>query len=113
MPYQIWNKADTLYTPIGETITAQEFLAKHPVYNLPHAKCVIATGAINLAFMSEFEMFKQHYKSQGVPITDAMTDDEVVAAVNEWEANPPVVEQPVSSEERIAAALEAQVLLSM
>lgn len=113
MPFQVWNKADKLYAPNGKEITAQEFLAKHPMFNNPSAKCVISAGVANLAFMAEMEMFKKHFKSRGVPITEDMTDDEVINAVNEWEANPPVVEEPVSAEERIAAALELGNLISM
>jgi len=40
-----------------------------------------------------------------------MTDDEVLAAIEDFEDNPPGAGEP-SSEERIAAALEAQVMMA-
>ena len=53
----------------------------------------------------EFEATKEHYKRLGVPITDDMTDQEVLDAISYWEENPP--EPEPTAEERIAAMLNS------
>ena len=59
----------------------------------------------------EYGATVEHYRKSGAAITDLMTEDEVLAAIEEFEDNPPGTNEP-GPEERIAAALEAQVLLS-
>lgn len=46
-------------------------------------------------------------------IDPALTEDEAIAALEDIRNNPPVVESEPSAEERIAAALEYQNLVSM
>ena len=61
--------------------------------------------------MAELEQFKEYYKKQGATITDDMTDEQVLAAAEAWDDR--TVEQEVTAEERIAAALEFQNLNSL
>lgn len=111
MRYQIWNKTDDVYTPSGAHFTAEEWAAQYPWVKIPGAKMIITTGVINGGAAMEFESTKDFYRNQGAAITDSMTDEEVLAAIEEFENNPPDAKEP-SNEERIAAALEAQVMLA-
>lgn len=111
MRYQIWNKTDEIYTPSGAHFTAQEWKDKYPWINIPGAKMIITTGLINGGAAMEWGATVALYKSQGANITDDMSDEQVLAAIEDFEDNPPVSDEP-SSEERIAAALEAQVLMA-
>lgn len=111
MRYQVWNKTDEIYTPSGAHFTAQEWKDKYPWINIPGAKMIITSGIINGGAAMEWGATVALYKSQGANITDDMTDDEVLAAIEDFEDNPPVSDEP-SSEERISAALEAQVLMA-
>lgn len=95
MRYQIWNGRDSIITPSGAQFTASEWADRYPWVKLPGAKMIITAGLIN----------------GGAAITDLMTEDEVLAAIEEFEDNPPGSNEP-GPEERIAAALEAQVMLA-
>ena len=111
MRYKIWNKTDNLVTPTGKVLTPQQVIEKYPAAGVEGIKYIIADQPINMAVFMEFEATKAFYKQQGVPITDDMTDQEVLDAISEWEEHPPVPEP--TAEERIAAALEFQNLTSL
>lgn len=103
--YQIWNGTDNIITPSGHQFTAQEWADKFPWVRAPGAKMIITTPPINGGVAEYFDSFVAMRKRQGVPIADGMTDEEILAAIEEWEDNPPVSNEP-SVEERTAAALE-------
>jgi len=111
MKYKIWNKSDSLITPIGEVLTPQQVIERHPAAGVEGIKYIIADQPISMAVFMEFEATKNFYKQLGVPITDDMTDQEVLDAISAWEENPPAPEP--TAEERIAAALEFQNLTSL
>ena len=103
--YQIWDKQSDIYTPSGAHFTAAEWSAKYPWVNIPGAKMIITTGIINGGAAMEWGATVEHYKHAGAAITDGMTDEEVLAAIEDFEDNPPVSNEP-TVEERTAAALE-------
>lgn len=104
MKYKIWNKTDTLITPIGEVLTPEQVFARYPMSAIEGFKFVICNSPISLGVFMEFEQTKETYKGMGVPITDTMTDQEVLDAITYFEENPaPAAPTP---EERLAAAVE-------
>lgn len=111
MRYKIWNKTDNLITPVGEVLTPSQVILKYPAAGIEGIKFIIADQPINMAVFMEFTATKNIYKQQGVPITDDMTDQEVLDAITAWEETPRV--STPSAEERIASALEFQNLLVM
>ena len=111
MKYKIWNKTDSLVTPTGKILTPQQVIEKYPAAGVEGIKYIIADQPISMAVFMEFEQTKAFYKQQGVPITDDMTDQEVLDAISAWEENPPAPEP--TAEERIAAALEFQNLTTL
>lgn len=111
MKYKIWDRQETLITPIGEVLTPEQVITKYPAAQVPSVKWIIADQPINMAVFMEFEATKNFYKQQGVPITDDMSDQEVLDAISDWEENPPAPEP--TADERIAAALEFQNILAM
>ena len=104
MKYKIWNKAETLITPIGEVLTKEQVFERYPMSALEGFKFVICDSPISLGVFMELEQTKQAYKGMGVPITDTMTDQEVLDAITYFEENPPIPEP--TADERIAAAME-------
>lgn len=111
MKYKIWDKQSNLVTPIGEVLTPSQVFQRYPAAALNGVKYIVADAPVSMAVFMEFEATKEHYKKLGVPITDAMTDQEVLDAISAWEENPPA--PPPTPEERIAAALEFQNLLTL
>lgn len=110
--YQIWDKQSDIYTPSGAHFTAEEWADKYPWVKIPGAKMVIGTGIINGGVAMEFEKMKESYKRAGANITDGMTDDKVLVAIEEFEDNPPGAGEP-TVEERTAAALEFIAMASL
>lgn len=110
--YQIWDGKSDLYTPSGAHFTAKEWANKYPWVKIPGAKMIITTGLINGGCAMEFGQTVSVYKSNGAAITDDMTDEEILAAIEEFETNPPGAGEP-STEERTAAALEFLAMSSL
>jgi hypothetical protein len=115
--YQIWNKIDPIYALApnknGKAVwTAEEYINEvAPWAANPNAKAIIATGIINGAVFMELTSTVDFYKKLGVAIVDGMTDEEILAAIEDFEDNPPQADP--SAEERIAAAMEFQNLMSL
>ncbi|WP_129599382.1 hypothetical protein [Anaerophilus nitritogenes] len=111
MKYKIWNKQDRLITPIGEVLSKEEIFARYPASAIQGINFIIADQPISMAVFMEFESTKESYKQMGVKITEKMTMQEVLNTITEWEENPPIQES--TAEERIASALEFQMLMSL
>lgn len=116
--YVIWDKTSDIITPGRDRNgkqqwTAAEYIATHaPWAAIPGVKVIITNGVINGGVFMEYGATVEFYKKQGAAITDDMTDEEVLAAIEDWEDNPPVSDEP-TTDERIAAALEYQVMSSL
>lgn len=104
MRYQIWNGTDSIITPSGAQFTAKEWGDRYPWAKLPGVKMIITAPPINGGAALEYGATVAQYKKMGADITDGMTDEEVLAAIEDFEDNPP--DPGPSVEERTAAALE-------
>lgn len=102
--YQFWDGVSDICTPSGDMFTAQQWRDRHAWVKVPGAKMIVSAGVINGGVAMEFTATKDLYKKLGANITDAMTDEEVLSAIEEYEDNPPAGEP--TTEERTAAALE-------
>lgn len=119
--YAIWNKQDPIITPIGEVLTAEQWIQRYPVAGIDSITILCAAGEINGAFFGTLGQMVDIYTKQGCDFSDCITDDEKLEAIEafddakEAEAKAAAEEaaNAISTDERIAAALEAQVLMSM
>ena len=111
--YAIWNKKDIILTPIGEVLTAEQWIHRHPAAGLETIKVVCAGGEINGAFFGTFKSMVEMYEKQGCDFSECEADQDYLDAIEAFEdaMNAPV-EVP-TAEERIAAALEYQVMASL
>ena len=110
--YKVYDKQESVYTPSGEEFTPEQWLNRYPWAKKDGVKMVVSGDLINGAFCGELESMKRRATNMGVTFTDDMTDEQVLAAIEDFELHPPGADQP-SIEERTAAALEAQVLMAM
>lgn len=114
--FVIWDKKSDIYTPGVDKDgkghwTAEEYIKqKAPWAANPNVKILVSAGAINGACFMEFEATKTAYKKMGANITDGMTDQEVLDAIDNFIDNPPPADP--TAEERIAAAMEYQNIMS-
>ena len=109
--YQIWDGTSDIYTPSGEKNSPEEWAARYPWVKIPGTRMIITAGVINGGAAMEFSATKESYKRMGANITDGMTDEEVLAAIEDFEINPP--DPGPSVEERTAAALEFLAMSSL
>ena len=115
--YKIWDKKSDIYTPGREKdtgknhFTAAEWLERYAWAQNPEAKMIIANAVINGAVAMEFNATVEHYKRRGCDFSHCETDEDYLQAMSDFEDNPPGADMP-STEERIAASLEAQVMMA-
>ena len=112
--YKIWDREETIYTPSGAIFTAEEWIERHGWISNPKAIPVIADDLINGGLLSELNQMKKNAIAQGATFEEGLSNEELLEAIEafEDEMNTPK-EAGVSAEERIAAALEAQVMMSL
>ena len=113
--YAIWDKTSPIITPIGEVLTAQDWIDRYPVAALNNIVVVCSAGEINGGFFGTLGQMIQIYEAQGCDFSEATTDIEKLEAIEAFEDAmnaPPEDTGESSAEERIAAALEYNNLLN-
>lgn len=105
--YAIWNKKDVILTPIGEVLTAEQWINRYPIAAVPTVTVVCACGEINGAFFGTLGQMVQMYEGMGADFSACTSDEEKLEVIEAFEdaMNAPSTEP--SAEERQAAALEA------
>lgn len=128
MKYKIWNKEETLVTPIGEVLTKEQVFERYPMAQLPMMDFIICDSHIQLGVFMEYTQSKETYKpmilnmAKEPTMTEvelleleqdyaSLTQSEFLELMSFYEENP--TQQEATAEERIASALEFQNLLSM
>ena len=112
--YAIWNKTDSIITPIGEVLSAEQWKERYPIATLDSITVVCAAGEINGAFFGTLGQMVQMYEAQGADFSEATTDVEKLEVIEVFEEKMQTPADPGMStpEERIAAALEYNNLLN-
>ena len=111
--YAIWDKVSPIITPIGEVLTAEQWMERYPVARVDHIKVVCGGGEINGAFFGTLGSLKDMYARMGCDFSTCETDQDILDAIEAYENASNTVSDEPTAEERIAAALEAQVMMSM
>lgn len=105
--YAIWNKTDLIITPIGEVLTAEQWIARYPVAGVKSITVVCAAGEVNGAFFGTLGQMVQLYESQGCDFSACETAEDKLNAIEAFEDAQSTVSTEPTAEERQAAALEA------
>lgn len=105
--YAIWNKKDPIITPIGEVLTAEQWVERYPVAGVPSITVVCGAGEINGAFFGTLGQMCQMYEAQGADFSACETAEDKLMVIEAFEdaMNAPRTEP--TPEERQAQALEA------
>lgn len=119
--YAIWNKQDSVITPIGEVFTPEQWIQRYPVAGVSSITVICAAGEINGGFFGTLGQMVELYTNQGCDFSACETAEDKLAAIEAFEdakaaeakAAAEADANAISTDERIAAALEAQVLMSM
>ena len=114
--YAIWNKQDPILTPIGEVLTAEQWMARYPIAALDSITVVCGAGEINGAFFGTLGQMVAMYEAQGCDFSTCVTAEEKLEAIEAFdaakEAEAKAAAEAAASEEsnlaeREVAALEA------
>lgn len=117
--YAIWNKKDPILTPIGEVLTAEQWMQRYPIAGVESITVLCAAGEINGAFFGTLGQMVELYTKRGCDFSACITAEEKLAVIEAFEdareaeaaeaaaAAAAAAEQEASNAERTAAALEA------
>lgn len=111
--YAIWDKESPIITPIGEVLSAEQWVARYPVASVPTITIVCSAGEINGGFFGTLGQMVQMYEAQGADFSEAATDEEKLEVIEAWEDKMNEPSTDPTAEERIAAALELQNVMNM
>lgn len=111
--YAIWDKKSPVIVPTGKVFTAEEWMAKYPAATIPSITVVCAAGEINGGFFGTLGQMCQMYEAQGADFSACETAEEKLAVIEAFEDEMNAPADEASAEERIAAALEYQVMASL
>ena len=111
--YAIWDKKSPIITPIGEVLTAEQWKSRYPVAALDSITVVCAAGEINGGFFGTLGQMVQMYTAQGADFSNCTTAEEKLEVIEAFEDEMNTASTDPTAEERIAAALEYQVMASL
>ena len=115
--YAIWNKKDPILTPIGEVLTAQQWIQRYPIAGLDTISVVCAAGEINGAFFGTLGQMVELYEKQGCDFSTCTTPEEKLAAIETFdeakEAEAAAAAKAAREAEQANAELNATALASI
>lgn len=127
--YAIWNKKDPILTPIGEVLTAEQWIQRYPIAGVESITIVCAGGEINGGFFGTLGQMVEIYTKEGCDFSACTTAEERLAAIEAFEdakeaelaaATKTAAENAAANEEltatslaSIAASMEYQNMLTL
>ena len=103
--YAIWNKQDPILTPIGEVLTAEEWIQRYPIAGVDSITVVCAAGEINGGFFGTLGQMVQMYEAQGADFSACETNEDKLAVIEAFEDARNDTSGTVSNEELTATSL--------
>ena len=110
--YVIWDEVSQVITPIGEVLSAEQWMDRYPMARLDGLQLVVAGGQINGAFCGVYSEMVDMYERQGCDFTGCKTQQDHLDAIEAFEDGRNKPSNEPSAEERIASALEYQNLMT-
>ena len=111
--YAIWDKQSPMIVPTGKVFTAEQWKEKYPVAALPDVTVLCAAGEINGGFFGTLGQMEQMYAAQGCDFSACNTNEEKLETIEAFEDGLNAPSDEPTTDERIAAALEYQVMASL
>lgn len=111
--YAIWDKQSPIIVPTGAVFTAEQWIENYPVAGLPQITVVCSAGEINGGFFGTLGQMVQMYEAQGADFSACTTAEEKLEVIEAFEDAMNAPSDEPTTDERIAAALEYQVMASL
>lgn len=112
--YAIYDGKSNVITPVGEELTAEQWLKRYPWAK--KTKMVVGGGVINGSIAFVFDDFVSMYEDAGLDFSVCETDQDKLDMIEEFEKSQKQAARSattISTQERIANALEDLVVLSL
>lgn len=110
--YAIYDNESSVITPIGEELTAEQWLNRHPWGR--RTKMVVGGGVINGNVAFVFDELVSNYAKLGANFAMCTSDQDFLDVIEKFQdAQNSADNKPLSTDERIANALEDLVVLRM
>lgn len=111
--YAIWNKKDSVITPVGEVLSAKQWIERYPVAGLENITVVCSAGEINGGFFGTLGQMVQMYENQGADFSACTTDEEKLAVIEAFEDAANSADDGAVSNEELTATSLASIAASM
>lgn len=111
--YAIWDKTSPVIVPTGKVFTAEQWKEKYPAAALESITVVCAAGEINGGFFGTLGQMEQLYAAQGADFSACETAEDKLEVIEAFEDALNAPSDEPTTDERIAAALEYQVMASL
>ena len=111
--YAIWDKVSPMIVPTGKVFTAEQWMEKYPVAAIDSITVVCSAGEINGGFFGTLGQMEQMYAARGCDFSTCATAEDKLEAIEAFEDALNAPSEEPTSDERIAAALEYQVMASL
>lgn len=111
--YAVWNKKDNVLTPIGELLTAEQWITRHPIAGIDNITVVCAAGEINGAFFGTLGQMVDMYESLGADFSACTTAEEKLAIIEAFEKQKNEEQLNTISNEELTATSLASIAASM
>lgn len=102
--YAIWNKQDPIITPIGEVLTAEQWIERYPIAGIESITVICAAGEINGAFFGTLGQLVDMYDDRGCDFSTCETAEDKLAVIEEYE----VAKAIEAAEAKVAAQAKAE-----
>ena len=115
--YKIWNKKDSILTPIGEVLTPTQWIERYPIAGLDSITVICASGEINGAFFGTLGSMVDTYERDGADFSNCSTDEEklvvIEAHIDEMEKAQLEASANTAANEELTATALASIAASM
>ena len=105
--YQIWNTTDPVITPVGEYLTAEQWISRYPA--AAHIPYVIAAGEINGAFCSPLSQMVAIYTNRGCDFSQCVSNADKLTAIEAFDE----AQKAIVAEKAVEAEIQAQSLATI
>ena len=99
--YAIWDKVSPVITPIGEVLSAEQWIERYPVAGIGTITVVCSAGEINGGFFGTLGQMMSIYEAQGCDFSGCETPEEKLDRIEEFD---------MEKEAEAKAAAEAQAI---
>lgn len=115
--YAIWNKQDSILTPIGEVLTAEQWIERYPIAGVASITVICAAGEINGGFFGTLGQMVEMYAKAGCDFSACTTAEEKLAVIEAFEDEREAADRAAAEEaaaaEKANAELNASSLASI